>query len=49
MLTMLGDSMPTARPAESTEDNYLETRCIGMQGPHCVSGNGFGVVFFFWR
>lgn len=29
---------------DSTDDNYLETRCIGMQGTNCVSGNGLGVV-----
>lgn len=28
----------------STDDNYLETKCIGMQGTHCVSGSGLGVV-----
>ncbi len=29
---------------ESTENNYLETRCIGLQGTHCVSGTCTGVV-----
>ena len=29
---------------DSTDDNYLETKCIGMQGTHCVSGSGKGVV-----
>ena len=29
---------------DSTDDNYLETRCIGLQGTHCVSGSGIGVV-----
>ena len=28
----------------SSDDNYLETKCIGMQGTHCVSGSGMGVV-----
>lgn len=26
-----------------TEDNYLETNNIGMQGTHCVSGSCVGV------
>ena len=29
---------------KSSDDNYLETKCIGMQGTHCVSGSGVGVV-----
>lgn len=29
---------------ESTDDNYLETRCIGLQGTHCISGTAIGVV-----
>jgi magnesium-transporting ATPase (P-type) len=28
---------------ESTEDNYLETNNIGMQGTHCISGSCLGV------
>ena len=28
----------------STDDNYLETKCIGLQGTHCISGSGIGVV-----
>ena len=36
--------MPLSGTVDSTDDNYLETRCIGMQGTHCVSGSGVGVV-----
>ncbi|KAI9810977.1 MAG: hypothetical protein M1827_005708 [Pycnora praestabilis] len=28
---------------DSTDDNYLETHCIGMQGTHCISGSGLAV------
>jgi sodium/potassium-transporting ATPase subunit alpha len=41
---LTGESVPVAAVAESSEVNYLETRCIGMQGTHCTSGNGVGVV-----
>ena len=40
----LGESAPLPGTVDSTDDNYLETRCIGLQGTHCVSGSGFGVV-----
>jgi sodium/potassium-transporting ATPase subunit alpha len=40
----LGESLPLPGTTDSTDDNYLETRCIGMQGTHCVSGSGIGVV-----
>ena len=39
-----GESLPLSGTIDSTDDNYLETRCIGMQGTHCVSGSGIGVV-----
>ncbi|TVY58422.1 Sodium/potassium-transporting ATPase subunit alpha [Lachnellula cervina] len=29
---------------DSTDENYLETKCIGLQGTHCISGSGMGVV-----
>lgn len=41
---LTGESMPIAGSTDSNEDNYLETRCIGMQGTHCVSGSGRGIV-----
>ena len=44
MLIISGESMPVAGAVESTDDNYLETRCIGMQGTHAISGSGIGVV-----
>ena len=40
----LGESKPIKATVESTDDNYLETRCIGLQGTHCVSGTALGVV-----
>ena len=40
----LGESLPLSGSVDSTDDNYLETRCIGLQGTHCISGSGIGVV-----
>lgn len=39
-----GESLPLPGTVDSTDDNYLETRCIGLQGTHCISGSGIGVV-----
>ncbi|KAJ5729077.1 uncharacterized protein N7483_003585 [Penicillium malachiteum] len=39
-----GESKPINGSTESTSDNYLETRCIGLQGTHCTTGNGLGIV-----
>ena len=36
--------MPLPGTVSNTDPNYLETRCIGMQGTHCISGSGIGVV-----
>jgi sodium/potassium-transporting ATPase subunit alpha len=41
---LTGESLPLAGTVESTDTNYLETRCIGLQGTHCISGSGVGVV-----
>ena len=41
---LTGESMPIAATVNSTDHNYLETRCIGMQGTHCISGNAVGIV-----
>lgn len=41
---LTGESVPLAAVIESTDLNYLETRNIGMQGTHCTSGSGIGVV-----
>ncbi|KAI9844639.1 MAG: hypothetical protein M1838_002094 [Thelocarpon superellum] len=41
---LTGESLPLPGRVESTDDNYLETRSIGLQGTHCISGSGVGVV-----
>lgn len=41
---LTGESLPVTAVVASTEPNYLETRCIGLQGTHCTSGSGIGVV-----
>ena len=41
---LTGESIPLAATVDSTDDNYLETRCIGLQGTHCVSGSCIGLV-----
>lgn len=43
-LTHLGESLPLPGTTESTDGNYLETKNIGLQGTHCISGSGIGVV-----
>lgn len=40
---LTGECEPIAGSVESTDSNYLETRCIGLQGTHCVSGTATGV------
>lgn len=39
-----GESAPINGTVNSTDDNYLETHCIGLQGTHCVAGSAVGVV-----
>ncbi|KPI39562.1 Potassium-transporting ATPase alpha chain 2 [Cyphellophora attinorum] len=41
---LTGESVPIVAQTESSETNYLETRCIGLQGTHCTSGSGLGIV-----
>jgi sodium/potassium-transporting ATPase subunit alpha len=41
---LTGESMPLAATVDSTDDNYLETKCIGLQGTHCTSGKCTGLV-----
>ncbi|KAI5460689.1 putative H /K ATPase alpha subunit [Mariannaea sp. PMI_226] len=41
---LTGESKPIKSTVDSTDDNYLETHCIGLQGTHCVSGNALGIV-----
>ncbi|KAL2372754.1 hypothetical protein RJZ57_002775 [Blastomyces gilchristii] len=40
---LTGESEPAQRTVDSTDKNYLETRNIGLQGTHCVSGSATGV------
>ncbi|GLB08300.1 hypothetical protein AtubIFM57258_004188 [Aspergillus tubingensis] len=41
---LTGESLPVNGTVDSTDDNYLETHCIGLQGTHCVTGSAVGVV-----
>lgn len=41
---LTGESEPVAATTENTDPNFMESRNIGMQGTHVVSGNGVGVV-----
>jgi len=41
---LTGESQPIAATTECTDRNFMESRNIGMQGTHVVSGNGMGVV-----
>ncbi|KAB5583399.1 putative H /K ATPase alpha subunit [Coniochaeta sp. 2T2.1] len=41
---LTGESVPLAATVDSTDDNYLETKCIGLQGTHCTSGNCTGLI-----
>ncbi|KAI1821491.1 hypothetical protein F4861DRAFT_541901 [Xylaria intraflava] len=41
---LTGESVPLAATVDSTDDNYLETRCIGLQGTHCVAGSCVGLI-----
>lgn len=41
---LTGESFPLSATTTSTDVNYLETRCIGLQGTHCVAGTCIGVV-----
>lgn len=44
MTVILGESLPLSGSVDTTDKNYLETRCIGLQGTHCICGSGVGVV-----
>jgi sodium/potassium-transporting ATPase subunit alpha len=41
---LTGETLPLLASVDSTDDNYLETACIGMAGTHCVSGNAWGLI-----
>lgn len=40
---LTGESEPIVATVDFTEDNYLETNNIGLQGTHCISGSCLGV------
>jgi sodium/potassium-transporting ATPase subunit alpha len=40
---LTGESTPVHGSVDSTDRNYLETHCIGMQGSHCISGFAIGI------
>jgi sodium/potassium-transporting ATPase subunit alpha len=40
---LTGESAPIPGSVTSTDTNYLETHCIGMQGTHCISGSALGI------
>jgi len=41
---LTGETAPLLGSVNSTDDNYLETACIGLAGTHCVSGSAWGLV-----
>ncbi|KND90695.1 Sodium/potassium-transporting ATPase subunit alpha-1 [Tolypocladium ophioglossoides CBS 100239] len=41
---LTGESRPIAATVNHTDDNYLETHNIGLQGTHCIIGSGTGIV-----
>ncbi|EMD41765.1 hypothetical protein CERSUDRAFT_90341 [Gelatoporia subvermispora B] len=41
---LTGESEPISGRVEKTDDNFLETKNIALQGTHCVNGSGVGVV-----
>ncbi len=44
LAVLTGESVPLAATVDSTDNNYLETKCIGLQGTHCTSGICTGLV-----
>lgn len=43
-MSIIGESVPLAATIDATDNNYLETKNIGLQGTHCSSGTCTGVV-----
>ncbi|KAF2499010.1 calcium ATPase [Lophium mytilinum] len=41
---LTGETLPTRGSVESTDNNYLETECIGMAGTHCTAGTAVAIV-----
>jgi sodium/potassium-transporting ATPase subunit alpha len=39
-----GKLLPYLSTVENTDENVLETKCISLQGTHCISRSGIGVV-----
>ena len=41
---LTGESVPISATTECTDPNFMESRNIGMQGTHVISGNGVGLI-----
>ncbi|KAH2547145.1 hypothetical protein KXW48_006093 [Aspergillus fumigatus] len=41
---LTGESLPINGTVDPTDENYLETHNVGLQGTHCVSGSVTGIV-----
>ncbi|KAG6270172.1 hypothetical protein E4U48_003985 [Claviceps purpurea] len=41
---LTGESRPIAGTVDCTDNNYLETHNIGLQGTHCIIGSATGIV-----
>ncbi|KAM7210066.1 hypothetical protein V8F06_014554 [Rhypophila decipiens] len=41
---LTGESVPLTATVDATENNYLETKNVGLQGTHCSSGTCTGIV-----
>ena len=41
---LTGETVPMYGSVHSTDDNYLETTCVGMAGTHCIAGSSVGLV-----
>src|SRR6185436_10099077 len=41
---LTGEVVPLRGSIHSTDDNYLETACIGLAGTHCTCGSGLGII-----
>jgi len=44
LTTVPGESIPVSATVDSTDDNYLETHCIGLQSTPCISGTATAIV-----
>jgi sodium/potassium-transporting ATPase subunit alpha len=42
---LTGETAPLRGTVNSTDENFLETSCIGMAGTHCTVGTAHGLVF----